>query len=99
MSETAWLIERADPKSPGCVLPNSFLGVAGSYDGVYGSGELRWLDNARDALRFARQQDAAMFIGAIASLQENLPHRKTIPGLCSGSPRAIPTEHSWGMGP
>jgi len=90
-----WLIERADPANPGCVLPNSFLGVVGSFDGFYGSGTLRWVDKARDALQFARRKDAAMFIGAIALLQDSMLHGETMPGLRSGDVRAIPTEHSW----
>ena len=59
--EMAWLIERADPNNPGCVLPDSFLGIQGSYDGVYGGGRFTWLPNASDAIRFARHKDAAMF--------------------------------------
>ncbi len=93
---TAWLIERGDPNHPGAVLPGSFLGIVGSFDGFYGGGEFRWLPNANDGLQFARLKDAAMFIGAIASIQDNLPHRDTIAGLRSGSgPRAIPIEHKW----
>jgi hypothetical protein len=96
-TETAWLIERADPQHPGAVLPESFLGVAGSYDGYYSSGELKWVSRADDALRFARQKDAAMFIGAIAQIMDDLPHRHTLVGLRSGAgPRAIPVEHVWG---
>jgi hypothetical protein len=93
--ETAWLIERADPANPGQPLPHSFLGVQGSYDGVYGSGELRWLTNANDALRFARQKDGAMFVGMIAWLQENMLLRDTTPGLCGEGPRALVIEHLW----
>jgi hypothetical protein len=93
-SRTAWLVERADPRNPGCVLPNSFLGVRGCFDGFYGRGTLYWASSAKDALRFARLEDAAMFIGAMAVLMGGLPHRETLPGLCS-EPRAIPIEHSW----
>jgi hypothetical protein len=94
--EICWLIERADPKYPGHVMPNSFLGVRGSYDGLYGSGEFDWVENAGDAIRFSRQKDAAMVVGALASIQEGLPHRETIRGLCSGDgPRAIVVEHVW----
>ena len=93
--ETAWLIERADPQYPGQPLPNSFLGIAGSYDGHYGSGRLQWLTNANDALRFARQQDAAMFVGMIALLQEGMLLRDTVKGLRDGEPRALVIEHMW----
>lgn len=93
--EIAWLIERADPQHPGCVLPNNFLGVAGSYDGQYGSGRLQWLSNANDALRFARHKDAAMFVGMIALLQEDMLLRDTIKGLCGEGPRALVIEHIW----
>lgn len=99
MAETAWLIERADPAHPGNVLRDSFLGIAGSYDGMYGSGRLQWLTNANDALRFARQKDAAMFVGMIGMLQEDMIFRDTLPGLRSGEPRAIVVEHSWSMAP
>lgn len=98
MNEIAWLIERADPKNPGCVLPNSFLGVIGSFDGFYGSGALGWVERAESALRFARLMDAAMFIGAMALIQDALPHRETLPGLRDGEPRALPVEHVWGSG-
>lgn len=93
--EIAWLIEQADPHNPGCVLPNRFLGVRGSFDGFYGSGTLGWLENAADALRFARLKDAAMFIGAMTLIQDGLPHRDTLIGLRDGEPRAIPVEHIW----
>lgn len=93
--EFAWLVEQADPNHPNHVTGN-FLAIVGLYDGHYGSGEFQWTRNANDAIRFARQKDAAMFIGAISALQENLPHRDTIRGLCSGSgPRAIAVEHKW----
>jgi hypothetical protein len=94
--ESAWLIERADPQYPGCVLAGNFLGVQGSYDGQYGSGKLCWLPRADDALRFSRQKDAAMFIGAMSALMDYLPHGDTIPGLRSGEPRAIAVPHAWG---
>ena len=91
VDESAWLIERADPRNPGAVLSNSFLGIQGSFGGT-----LRWMDNAHDALRFARKKDAAMFIGAIAKIMDDLPHCDTLEGLrSSGGPHAIPTEHSW----
>lgn len=93
--ETAWLIERADPSSPNHVLPNSFLGISGSYDGLYGSGRLQWLTRAEDALRFSRQKDAAMFVGMMGMLQEDMIFRDTMDGLRSGGPRAIPVEHRW----
>lgn len=96
--ETAWLIERPDPQHPGCVLPNSFLGIRGTYDGLYGGREFFWAPSAHEAIRFARQRDAAMFIGAIAVLMDGLPHRETVAGLRSGELRAIPTEHIWSMG-
>lgn len=35
--ETAWLIERADPKHPGCVTGH-FLGFEGQFDGYKGEG-------------------------------------------------------------
>ncbi len=92
---TAWLIERADPNNPGCVLSNSFLGIAGHYDGAYGSGRLQWLTSANDAIRFARHKDAAMFVGMIALMQEDMQLRDTIKGLRDGEPRAIVTEHKW----
>jgi hypothetical protein len=95
MPETAWLIERADPLRPNAVLANSFLGVVGSYDGYYGSGSLQWMMSAHEALCFCRQKDAAMFIGAVALLQDKLPHCHTLEGLRSGDLRAIPVEHSW----
>lgn len=93
--ETAWLIERADPRNPGCVMAGSFLGVQGSYDGLNGSGRLEWMDSARDAIRFARQQDAAMFIGMMVQLADNQRHGETLPGLRSGDPRALAVEHMW----
>lgn len=93
--EMAWLIERADPNNPGCVLPDSFLGIQGSYDGVYGGGRFTWLPNASDAIRFARHKDAAMFVGAMALLQKDMILRDTIRGLRDGEPRAIVVEHRW----
>ena len=94
--ETAWLVERADPNHPGHVLPDSFLGVRGSYDGTYGSGHFEWMTRAEDAVRFSRQKDAALFVGAIATMQENVIHCDTIRGLCSrDGPRAIVVGHMW----
>ena len=93
--QTAWLIERADPRNPGCVLPNSFLGVVGSFDGVRGLGHLEWLMNASDALRFARKRDAAMFVGMMEGIFDKLPHAQTLPGLRDGDAKAIVVEHIW----
>lgn len=93
--ETAWLIERADPQFPNQPLPSSFLGIAGSYDGHFGGGRLQWMTTASDALRFSRQKDAAMFVGMVALLQEDMLLRHTIKGLRDGEPRALVIEHLW----
>jgi hypothetical protein len=92
---TTWLIERADPVNPGSVMPNSFLGIIGRFDGVRGTGTFQWVDNTQDALQFVRQKDAAMFIGAVMILQDLILHGSTLPGLRSGDPVAITIEHSW----
>ena len=93
--EIGWLIEQADPLHPGNILPHSFLGVAGSYDGHYGNGRLQWMTNASDALRFARHKDAAMFVGMMMLLQEHMLLRYTIKGLRDGEARALVAEHLW----
>ena len=93
--ETAWLIERADPKAPECVMLDSFLGILGSYNGYKGGGMLTWLPNASDALRFARHKDAAMFIGMMEQLHDGMPHGWTLPGLRNGDPKALVVEHAW----
>lgn len=93
--ETGWLIERADPKNPGCVLPDSFLGVCGNYDGRSGSGVFQWMTSANDALRFSRRKDAALVAGAIAMMQDGIVYGSTITGLRSGDPRPIIVEHIW----
>jgi hypothetical protein len=94
-TESCWLIERADPAHPNHSLLGQFLGVVGSYDGHYGSGTLQWVPDANNALRFARHKDAAMFVGMMAVLQENMLLRDTIKGLRDGEPRALVIEHSW----
>ncbi len=94
--EIAWLIERADPNNPGCVMPDSFLGIQGRFDGHNGSGVLMWMSGAHNGLRFARKQDAAMFIGMMTTLMDEKPHRESLIGLRSGDPAAVPVEHSWG---
>lgn len=94
--ETAWLIERADPDHPGHVLPNSFLGVAGHYDGSEAVGMFMWMSDAENAVRFTRREDAAKMIGAIMGLMNSLPHGYTMMGLRSGDVRALPVEHAWG---
>lgn len=93
--QIAYLIERADPQNPGCVMPASFLGVSGSYDGLHGVGTLTWLSSANDALRFARRKDAAMFVGMMELIFDRLPHSETLPGLRSGDTRAVVVEHAW----
>lgn len=94
--QTAWLIERADPLNPGCIMPGHFLGIAGWYAGPGNAGgKLAWLSSAHDALRFARRQDAEMFIGWAMLSYDALPHGQTLPGLRSGDLRAIATDHLW----
>jgi hypothetical protein len=93
--EIAWLIERADPNHPGCVLSEHFLGILGWFDGESGGGALVWLDRADDALRFARKIDAAKFVGMVQLLYDRLPHAQTLAGIRSGDIAPIVVEHSW----
>lgn len=105
MTDTvAWLIERADPYHPGCVLPNSFLGYRGNapqMGGIAGdsgyrpSGYFAWVETASLAIRFVRRIDAEMFIIAFENFQEQHVHSLTLPGLRTGEWRAVPVEHSW----
>lgn len=96
---TAWLIERADPQRPSQPLPNNFLGIAGTYDGHYGAGQLQWMSGVDNAIRFSRQEDAAKFVGMLMLLQDGMPLRETIRGLRTGEPRALVVEHMWSMQP
>lgn len=95
MTEVSWLVERADPKNERCVMPNSFLGFRGTYPAGRG-GYLDWVENARDALRFSRREDAEKLILGIENLQEQRIYSLTLPGLRSGDVRAIAVEHAWG---
>lgn len=92
--DIAWLIERADPAHPGCVLGGHFLGFSGHRFARSG-GELAWMSDAAHALRFARHDDAEAFIAAMEAIQDRLPYRDTLPGLRSGDLRAIAVEHAW----
>ena len=91
----AWLIERADPKNSGCVLPNQFLSFVGNTSHPRPAGWFAWGESVQWAIRFARREDAEKFVLAIENLQQQLPHALTITGLRDGDPRAIAVEHCW----
>src|SRR4051812_24455727 len=88
MREAAWLIERF--RSPG--EKAMWLSVQGRY-GLDPSGSFVWTADAFWALRFSRQQDAQLFIGALLNLGQELPHRLTIPQLRRGDALPSATEH------
>jgi len=93
---TAWLVERADPDHPGCVLPNHFLGYRGNYPaGPNPAGYFVWVEQAGYALRFSRKEDAEKFIIAFENMNEQRVHSLTLPGLRTGERRAIAVEHRW----
>ena len=89
--EVAWLVEKQDPKNPGCVC-NQFLGFTG--DRTYG-GHFAWHDTVQWAIRFARREDAERFVQALTKLYDALPHGKTLAGLRSGDPTPIIADHLW----
>lgn len=93
--KTVWLIEASDPRAPGCVLPDHFLGVKGWYNGYAGDGVFDFVTRADDALRFARQKDAAMFAGAVLTLMQNRQFKDIPDGLRPNDPALIVVEHSW----
>ena len=89
MSETAWLIEARDPERPNYVLPGHFLGVRGGWQFV-------WVQKADDALRFARKEDADLFVMAFTMIGDMLPKQRALTGFRNGDPTPIPVEHAWG---
>src|SRR4029077_14753072 len=97
MTDTiAWLVEREDPKNPGCGLPRSFLGYRGNYPaGPNPAGYFVWLEQVDYALRFSREEAAQKFIVAFENMNEQRVHALTLPGLRTGDPRAIAVEQRW----
>jgi hypothetical protein len=89
--ENGWLIERTRPERG---MPE-YISIVGWYDGLSGGGRLQWSGEHQHALRFARQEDAAKFVGMIRLLSDDLPHIKTVPGLRSDDPLPMISEHGW----
>jgi hypothetical protein len=92
MREVGWLIERR----PRVGEPRYLIVLGGGADDPhFCRGVFTWGADHHVALRFARREDAVLFIGALRDLSEALPHSATIPGLRSGDEAPQVLEHVW----
>jgi hypothetical protein len=89
--ELAWVIEQVEnrPKH------TTYLSVDGNSGGSPTSGRFIWQGDPNQALRFSRQVDAKLFIGAMMSLSDHLPLSKTLKGLRDGDLPPFAIEHMW----
>jgi hypothetical protein len=90
-TDLAWVIERVEnqPKH------TTYLSVDGNSGSQSPSGRFIWQGDPHQALRFSRPIDAKLFIGAMLSLSDHLPHSKTLKGLRDGDLPPFAIEHMW----
>lgn len=85
----AWLVEL----EPGKGVPQ-YLGIRGSF-GSEPCGVPEWTTDPNNALRFARQQDAILFIGMLKNIHANLPGSWGMIGFRRHDQLPAATEHGW----
>lgn len=88
---TGWLVET---RGTGETQYLTFYGSDASY-GVPADGHFGWGSNPNFGLRFAREEDASRFIGAMRGLMDRLPYRETIRGLRRDDAPVAICEHRW----